>query len=235
MSPYVDNRIEKYDLYDVTALRDTGMVPLRFRLPASISKFWPEHLAGGSAIIVDLGAADAIVQQSLVAIMRAIHSAGLGLRPLLWEHGRHSTCADGLLSTGYIQAILHRAHLREDGSANFGNLSILDTFPYCTPLFAHKVHDARVLHALDTPLLALEKALELNELAASKNCELLGIVELAHAVQLLDATRSHAAGTSRSHAAGTSAAIVRCADAHGNPHHVTVVWTRTRGDDHLRH
>ena len=142
----------------------------------------------------------------------------------MWEHGRHRTCADGLLSTGCVQAILNRAHVRADGSSQFGDLSILDVFPYCTLVFAHFMHDARERHAQDTPLRALEKALDLVAFAESKNCALLGIVELAHAVELLEARRSHAAGT--------SAAMVRCAgrgaDAHGKPHPVAVTTTTSR-------
>lgn len=208
---FVDSQIDKYDLFDIQALRDTGLAPVRFRLPAIIRTSWTEQREAGSVVIVDLDTTDTTVQRSLLKVMRKIDSNEMGLLPLFWEHGRDSSCEDGLLSTGYIEAALNLAHVRADGSCVFDNLSILDVFPYCTPLFAQKVEDARKRYADDEPLLAIEKELNLREFAASKNCTLHGIVKLEDAIELLADVRSTSSPT--------AAMVVHCADAHGKPHH----------------
>jgi hypothetical protein len=152
--------------------------------------------------------------------MRTIDSLDMGLHPLFWEHGSHASCVDGLLSTGYVEAVLNRAIVRVDGSCRFDKLSILDVFPYCTSVFAHYVDEARARYAADAPLLAVAKALDLHEFASTKHCALHGVVDVARAIELLKGPHSDSSPT--------SATIVGCSDAHGNPHHFVLVWSRAR-------
>lgn len=215
---FVEGEYENYDLIDIQHYRDTGVRPVRFRLPNSINRIWPEHLPAGSAIVVDLDTSDANVQRTLLQIMQTVNSLDMGLLSLLWEHGRHGSDIDGRLSTGYIEAALNRASVRSDRSCRFNDLTILDVFPYCTSVFAHYVDAAQERYATDTPLLALAKALDLDAFAASKHCMLHGIVDITRAIELLKDQYSDSSPT--------SAAIVHCKDAHGKPHHFALIWTR---------
>jgi hypothetical protein len=72
----------------------------------------------------------------------------------------------------------------------------------------------------DAPLLAVAKALDLHEFASTKHCALHGVVDVARAIELLKGPHSDSSPT--------SATIVGCSDAHGNPHHFALVWSRAR-------
>lgn len=133
-------------------------------------------------------------------------------RSLLYDHGRNCSCTDGLLSTGYIEAILN------GGCWRFDDISILDVIPYCTAVFLHKVDEAHERHANLTPMLALANELDLDAFAATKECHLHGVVDVAQAVELFNSRHDDSLRT--------SAMIVRCTDAHGKLHHFAFVWTR---------
>ena len=142
----------------------------------------------------------------------------MGLLPLIWAHGRHSVCAEGLLCTGYTQAALRSLRADYDGRHGFDDLSLLDVFPCCTGVFVHKVEEARAHYPADPPLAALTKELNLEAYARAKGCHLHGIVSVDQLITLISCSAARAAGSLRAHAA-----IVCCGTA--QPHHFAVIWT----------